>query len=313
MQRILITSMLLCTLITLTACTATLTQPASAPVSTELPQLNMPNPASVYCEQQGNKLEIRTAADGSQSGYCIFPDGSECDEWAYFRGECGPSNATTDRLVIETYELTGKPDPETLKFTSVQGREFTAADFEISTPFPSNQLEGTSLKLTATLNGDTLIAEQYAQACSNCITVTRKNEEIFQTDAGNISPINPLQGLWTYDDHWVLETNLFLEDKPFNGQIFVDGTSLNQQNGYEESFNFQTINGRPFYFFRRNGKVNAWFDGQEIQLGYEDVPHYLCCSDSGLNPKARQGMVSFFGTTASQWYFVRIAAPGVLK
>jgi len=55
------------------------------------PQANMPNPASVYCEQNGNKLEIQTASDGSQSGICIFPDGSTCDEWAYFRGECGPA------------------------------------------------------------------------------------------------------------------------------------------------------------------------------------------------------------------------------
>ena len=31
-------------------------------------EANMPNPASVYCEEQGNKLEIITAEDGSQSG-----------------------------------------------------------------------------------------------------------------------------------------------------------------------------------------------------------------------------------------------------
>lgn len=53
--------------------------------------MNMPNLASVYCTQQGNKLENRTAGDGSQSGVCAFPDGSTCDEWAYFRGECGPT------------------------------------------------------------------------------------------------------------------------------------------------------------------------------------------------------------------------------
>lgn len=82
----------------LISCKAPQPQPTSAPVSMqspeavsgETPQANMPNPASVFCEQQGNKLEIRTAADGSQSGVCIFPDGSECDEWAYFRGECAP-------------------------------------------------------------------------------------------------------------------------------------------------------------------------------------------------------------------------------
>jgi hypothetical protein len=46
--------------------------------------------------EQGNRLEIRTATDGSQSGVCIFPDGRECDEWAYFRGECGPAAQVTD-------------------------------------------------------------------------------------------------------------------------------------------------------------------------------------------------------------------------
>jgi putative hemolysin len=78
-------------LMALTACAAPQTQPVVAPVSTELPQASIPNPASVYCTQQGYKSEIRTAADGSQSGVCIFPDGSECDEWAYYRGKCAPS------------------------------------------------------------------------------------------------------------------------------------------------------------------------------------------------------------------------------
>lgn len=52
---------------------------------------SMHNPASVFCEEQGYTLEIRTAEDGSQAGFCLFPDGSACDEWAYFRGECQPS------------------------------------------------------------------------------------------------------------------------------------------------------------------------------------------------------------------------------
>jgi putative hemolysin len=29
---------------------------------TDMPQASLPNPASVYCTQQGDKLEIRTAA-----------------------------------------------------------------------------------------------------------------------------------------------------------------------------------------------------------------------------------------------------------
>ena len=77
----------------LTACAAPQTQAAPEPAATEMPQAGMPNPASVYCEQNGNKLEIVTAADGSQSGICVFPDGNTCDEWAYFRGECGPAGS----------------------------------------------------------------------------------------------------------------------------------------------------------------------------------------------------------------------------
>lgn len=54
---------------------------------------NMPNPASVFCQENGGTLEIRTAEDGSQSGICVFPDGSECDEWAFYRGECKPGDS----------------------------------------------------------------------------------------------------------------------------------------------------------------------------------------------------------------------------
>jgi putative hemolysin len=76
-------------LLALAACTAPQVQ-APGPTATGNPAANLPNPASVHCVQNGNKLEIHTAADGSQSGVCVFPGGSTCDEWAYFRGECGP-------------------------------------------------------------------------------------------------------------------------------------------------------------------------------------------------------------------------------
>jgi putative hemolysin len=71
--------------------------------------VNMANPASVYCEKSGGKLELRTDAAGAAAGICVFPDGSECDEWAYFRNECkpgdslatvAPADASADRLRV---------------------------------------------------------------------------------------------------------------------------------------------------------------------------------------------------------------------
>lgn len=47
------------------------------------------NPASVFCQEKGGQVDIRETA-GGQVGYCVFADGSECEEWAYFRGECQP-------------------------------------------------------------------------------------------------------------------------------------------------------------------------------------------------------------------------------
>ncbi len=82
----------------LTACSIPPTQAAPELDGTDLPQAGIPNPASVYCVQNGNKLEIHTADDGSQSGTCIFPDGSTCDEWAYFRGECGMETLANPKL-----------------------------------------------------------------------------------------------------------------------------------------------------------------------------------------------------------------------
>lgn len=62
-------------------------QPTRAPTSA--PSAGMANPASVFCQQNGGKTEIRKTAQG-EVGYCVFPDKSECEEWMFMRGECKP-------------------------------------------------------------------------------------------------------------------------------------------------------------------------------------------------------------------------------
>jgi hypothetical protein len=58
--------------------------------------MGMPNPASVYCEEQGGTVEMREAEGGTQ-GFCVFPDGGECDEWEFYRGECAPGGGDDGR------------------------------------------------------------------------------------------------------------------------------------------------------------------------------------------------------------------------
>lgn len=74
------------------------------------PATNMPNPASVYCKQNGGRLDLRQDATGGVAGICVFPDGSSCDEWAYFRGECGlaeQKNPTPAMTVEATANASG--------------------------------------------------------------------------------------------------------------------------------------------------------------------------------------------------------------
>lgn len=77
--------------------------------ATPEPTTGLANPASVYCEEQGYALEMRTDADGGTYGVCEFPDGSECEEWAFYRGECKP--ASVSEVTPETTP-TVKPSAE---------------------------------------------------------------------------------------------------------------------------------------------------------------------------------------------------------
>ncbi|MFH1257299.1 MAG: DUF333 domain-containing protein [Candidatus Micrarchaeota archaeon] len=61
--------------------------PSIAPVPST--NANMANPASVHCIDNRGKLEIVDTPEG-QIGICTFEDGTKCEEWSYFRGECVP-------------------------------------------------------------------------------------------------------------------------------------------------------------------------------------------------------------------------------
>jgi len=49
--------------------------------------IGIPNPASFYCQEMGYELELRETDAGTE-GICIFPNGSECEEWEFLAGGC---------------------------------------------------------------------------------------------------------------------------------------------------------------------------------------------------------------------------------
>jgi len=65
--------------------------------------IGLANPASVFCVDNGGRLDIRTDSSGGQAGFCVFEDNTECDEWAYFRGECKMGGQNNEKVNVENY------------------------------------------------------------------------------------------------------------------------------------------------------------------------------------------------------------------
>jgi putative hemolysin len=47
--------------------------------------LAIPDPSAVYCTERGYVYEVINTPTGQQ-GICKFPDGTQCDAWAFYDG-----------------------------------------------------------------------------------------------------------------------------------------------------------------------------------------------------------------------------------
>lgn len=218
-------------------------------------------------------------------------------------------------LVVEEYTLLRPPGIEPRmfapKFGSMQQVLARHAQ-EREAVIPDNSLlvDG-RFSMRVTLGRDELIAtENYsADGSLGWVTVDRNGQEIYRIETGMASPLTALQGFWVYDDHWVLESTLVTTETA-GGRISRDGELLNTRLGYADTFDFQVLHGRPFYFFMKDGKIGFSYDGRDSPGLYDEIPHYQCCSASARNPIKAENMVAFFARRAETWYYIEA---GVFK
>ncbi len=142
------------------------------------------------------------------------------------------------------------------------------------------------------------------------VSVAVEGRDIFTTSIGLPSPVNALRGVWADGKGWTLEiarasgdTNTF----EMIGEIYQNGISLNRKFGYQASFEYQVFGGKPFFFYQKNDQIGISYDGQEIPLGIDEIPHYGCCSGAELNPREYLTLIDFFARKGQAWYFVEIS------
>jgi hypothetical protein len=229
-------------------------------------------------------------------------------------------------LSIQEFELKEPPDSESRSFEPVNGIEsailaehqvergnFTKMSHAANyTPLG----DGTQI-FTSTWDGKQIRAEQNFQDAGSTdtrtIIVTLDKIELLRLKIEHaVMPSYSLQGLWVFDKEWFIETvaNSSGQNPYGVGEVFQTGQSLNKLYGYDETFGFQSLSGKPFYFYKQNKKIGIIYDGQSLPVEYDNIPHYGCCSAGGINPNHSENMVSFFAKHDRKWYYIEI---GVFK
>lgn len=72
------------------------------------------NPASVNCVNKGGELEFRENELGTY-GVCVTRDG-ECEEWAFFKGECDPEKPEIEFCYVNNGSITERFDSEQVPY-----------------------------------------------------------------------------------------------------------------------------------------------------------------------------------------------------
>jgi putative hemolysin len=96
----------------LSVCSSSASVTITGNVVSEMPPFKpAKNPAATFCVNEGFTHEIRIdPVTGARAGYCVFPDESGCEEWAFFRGTCSYTPPTP--AVAGTLDLAGSGGDE---------------------------------------------------------------------------------------------------------------------------------------------------------------------------------------------------------
>jgi hypothetical protein len=166
-----------------------------------------------------------------------------------------------------------------------------------------------------TLNGQklTMSFDTSASFGKGVVLVQLDGKTVFSKPYGDETPVSPLQGLFVIDDKWAFEmvhinshTESNVTEIETTGEVIIDGKSMNELYGYSESFGLQSLAGKLFYLYEKDGKIGLFLDGYHVATGFTSVPHYGCCSASAFNPRHYQNMIDFFASKDKESSFVEI-------
>jgi hypothetical protein len=145
--------------------------------------------------------------------------------------------------------------------------------------------------------GDDLVEVLMDSQKQDRIKVQRGGQVIFEFAILPMAVKNPVEGLWSWDGHWLLGVD---------GILIEDGKIYNQQAGVDEIFNWQLLGGKPFHFFSRAGKTGLSWGGKTLAIEYDEVVHGMCCEPGAFNPGGNSELAWFYARRGEMWYYVEV-------
>jgi putative hemolysin len=266
----------------LAACTPTIVQ-------TEEPAANLPNPAAVYCEEHGYTSEIRTAEDGSQGGVCVFPDGRECDEWVFYRGDCAPDSQSAPEAI-------GMPNPAAV-YCEQQG-------FMLETVTAQDGSQSANC-----IFPDGSKCEEWAFYRHECGPASQGGSDATPTEFSTPIPITPAdyQGWWTYT-HAAYGFSIMLPEDWIAEEFTINDALLNGHSLSLRPSNASGTEGIRLTFRRFGEDTPLWPMG----VGQGDfIPQGTL--DVFGQPAQRVLLVCPTGEVTAIWYHQAEGQPNIVR
>jgi hypothetical protein len=135
------------------------------------------------------------------------------------------------------------------------------------------------------------------------VIVKQDGQPIFTYSLASSPVEEVVKTLGEWNGSWVLEVN---------GTLIVDGAIYNLKDFQtDELFNWMMLDGKPFFFFRRNGKTSAWYDGKELPVQYDEIIHGRCCEPAAFNVITSPEALWFYASRDGIWYIAELGTHAI--
>ena len=201
-----------------------------------------------------------------------------------------------DIMKLWPLTLNAKGDDFLLPIETLDGQRQVVSRAGLN-DWPGEQASGKQAGASAPIFlGDQLA---YAAVSDSGVSVLSGSNTLFKAEG---SPNAAGSELQTFGDgHWALETD---------GKVFVDGRDLANEHHYDQVFDWQQIEGRPFYFYQRGGLIHMNYAGQNLPLNYDQVVHGDTGETAIFNPGGNEHMIWFYALRDGLWYYVEAGVFG---